>query len=254
MIHGEPTVHPDLAEILMEDVLTRILKVKAGELVAAARPRSEAEMERRARAAPPPRDFAGALRARIGRGPAAVIAEIKRASPSKGVLRADFDPAAIAASYAANGAACLSVLTDATFFQGAADHLRAARAACALPVLRKDFVIDPYQVFEARAMGADCILLIVAALETAQMVELERDARGRLASQCSPRCTTPASSSARPRCRRRSSASTTATSARSRPPWTRPSTSFPAYRPAAWSSPRAASSPQPTSRGCVRAA
>ena len=161
----------------MDDVLTRILAVKAGELAEARARVPSAEMERRARAAPPPRDFVGALRARIDRGKPAVIAEIKRASPSKGVLRPDFDPAAIAASYAANGAACLSVLTDATFFQGSADHLRAARAACALPVLRKDFVVDPYQVYEARAMGADCILLIVAALETPQMVELERTAQ-----------------------------------------------------------------------------
>jgi indole-3-glycerol phosphate synthase len=151
--------------------------VKTGEIAAARAEVSTGEIERRARAAPPARDFLGAIRARIGRGDAAVIAEIKRASPSKGVLRADFDPSAIARSYAAHGAACLSVLTDATFFQGSAEHLRAARAACELPVLRKDFVVDPYQVFEARAMGADCILLIAAALETTQMIELERTAR-----------------------------------------------------------------------------
>jgi indole-3-glycerol phosphate synthase len=161
----------------MDDVLVRILNVKSAELAAAQAAVPLTEMARRAGVAPPVRDFAGAVRATIERGAAAVIAEIKRASPSKGVLRADFDPAAIAASYAANGATCLSVLTDATFFQGAADHLRAARAACALPVLRKDFVIDPYQVFEARAMGADCILLIVAALETSRMIELERTAQ-----------------------------------------------------------------------------
>ena len=161
----------------MEDVLNRILAVKADEIAAARAETPLDEMERRARAAGMPRDFVGALRARIDHGAVAVIAEIKRASPSKGLLRADFDPVAIARSYAAHGATCLSVLTDATFFQGAADHLRGARAASALPVLRKDFVIDPYQVFESRAMGADCILLIVAALETAQMIELERTAR-----------------------------------------------------------------------------
>jgi indole-3-glycerol phosphate synthase len=159
------------------DVLERILAVKAEEIATARAAIPFAEMERRALAAPPLRDFVGALRSRVDRGAAAVIAEIKRASPSKGLLRADFDPAAIARSYAAGGAACLSVLTDATFFQGSADHLRAARAACVLPILRKDFVVDPYQVFEARAMGADCILLIVAALETAQMLELERTAQ-----------------------------------------------------------------------------
>ncbi|HTO48431.1 MAG TPA: indole-3-glycerol phosphate synthase TrpC [Burkholderiales bacterium] len=161
----------------MTDVLTRILAVKASELAAARGAVSLAEMERRAQAAAPLRDFVGALRAKLDAGRPAVIAEIKRASPSRGVLRADFDPPAIARSYAANGAACLSVLTDATFFQGADEHLRAARAACALPVLRKDFVIDPYQVFEARAIGADCILLIVAALEDAQLIELERTAQ-----------------------------------------------------------------------------
>jgi indole-3-glycerol phosphate synthase len=161
----------------MDDVLARILAVKSGELAAARAAVPAAELERQARHAPATRDFAGALRAKLDRGAPAVIAEIKRASPSKGVIRPDFDPPAIARSYAAHGAACLSVLTDATFFQGSAADLRAARAACALPVLRKDFVVDPYQVFEARAMGADCILLIVAALETARLLELERTAQ-----------------------------------------------------------------------------
>jgi indole-3-glycerol phosphate synthase len=123
------------------------------------------------------RDFEGALRARIAAGQAAVIAEIKKASPSKGVIRADFVPADIAQSYAENGAACLSVLTDRQFFQGQPDYLKQARASCDLPVLRKDFLVDPYQVYEARAMGADCILLIVACLADAQMAELEAIAR-----------------------------------------------------------------------------
>ena len=160
----------------MSDILARILAVKREEIAAASRERPLTALRAAAEAAPAPRDFVGALRGAIAAGRPAVIAEIKKASPSKGVLRADFDPAAIARAYAANGAACLSVLTDRQFFQGTDDHLCTARAACALPVLRKDFVIDPYQVFEARALGADCILLIVAALADSQMLELERTA------------------------------------------------------------------------------
>ena len=157
----------------MSDILQRILTVKAGEVAAAQAARSLAVVRAAAEAAAPPRDFAGALRARIAAGKPAVIAEVKKASPSKGLLRPNFDPAAIAASYEKHGAACLSVLTDAQFFQGAADDLVRARAACALPALRKDFMIDAYQIYEARALGADCILLIVAALEDARMQELE---------------------------------------------------------------------------------
>jgi indole-3-glycerol phosphate synthase len=138
----------------------------------------EAEIARRAREAPAPRDFAGAIRARIAAGRPAVIAEVKRASPSKGLLREDFDPAAIARSYEAAGAACLSVLTDREFFRGAPEDLARARAACRLAVLRKDFVIEPYQVFEARAMGADAILLIAAALAPETMKALEEIALG----------------------------------------------------------------------------
>ena len=157
----------------MTDVLDRILAVKHEELAVARRERPVDVVRAAAECAAPARDFVGALRAKIAAGRPAVIAEIKKASPSKGVIRADFDPAAIARAYAANGAACLSVLTDRRFFQGAPEHLAAARAACALPVLRKDFVIDPYQVYEARALGADCILLIVAALDPERMRELE---------------------------------------------------------------------------------
>jgi indole-3-glycerol phosphate synthase len=157
----------------MSDILNRILAAKAVEISRAQAECSLTAMRERASAAPPARDFAGALRARIAVGNTAVIAEIKKASPSKGVLRANFDPPAIAASYAAGGAACLSVLTDRQFFQGAPEYLSAARAVCTLPVLRKDFIVDPYQVFEARAMGADCILLIVAALGPAQSRDLE---------------------------------------------------------------------------------
>ncbi len=155
----------------MADFLEKILAVKAEEVAKAKR--SEAAVRREAESAEKPRDFVGALRAKIAAGRPAVIAEIKKASPSKGVLRERFDPAAIARSYAQHGAACLSVLTDERFFQGHAGDLAAARGACDLPALRKDFVIDPYQVYESRAMGADCILLIVAALEPSQMRELE---------------------------------------------------------------------------------
>ena len=157
----------------MSDILDKILKVKREEIEAARTLRPLVRMRAAAEAAPPARDFAGALRARIGTGKSAVIAEIKKASPSQGVIRENFDPAAIAASYAAHGAACLSVLTDAHFFQGAPEHLIAARAAAGIPVLRKDFMVDEYQVFEARAWGADCILLIVAALDPARLRELE---------------------------------------------------------------------------------
>jgi len=147
------------------DILKKILERKAEE-VAERRARVPLDaLEGRLADAPAVRPFVGALRARIEAGGAAVIAEIKKASPSKGVMRPDFRPAEIAASYAAGGATCLSVLTDADFFQGSDAYLQAARAACALPVLRKDFTVDPYQVYEARAIGADCILLIVAALD-----------------------------------------------------------------------------------------
>jgi indole-3-glycerol phosphate synthase len=160
----------------MSGILDRILQVKAAEVEAARRARSLDELEALAQSAPAPRDFVGALRQKLRAGAAGVIAEIKKASPSKGVLRASFDPVSIASSYARHGAACLSVLTDTQFFQGSLDHLREARAACSLPILRKDFVIDAYQLHEARAAGADCILLIAAALETASMRALEAQA------------------------------------------------------------------------------
>ncbi len=162
----------------MADILQRILAVKAGEIEKAKKTLSLAALRSLAEAAEKPRDFVGALRAKIAAGKPAVIAEIKKASPSKGVLREPFDPAAIARSYARHGAACLSVLTDETFFQGCTEHLSAARAASGLPALRKDFVIDAYQVYEARSSGADCILLIVAALSPSQMGELEALAAG----------------------------------------------------------------------------
>ncbi len=151
-------------------ILERIVAAKRAEIAAAKK--KTTDIKTRAAGAPPVRDFVAALRARQP----AVIAEIKRASPSRGVLRADFDPAAIAKSYENAGAACMSVLTDAEFFQGAPEHLAQARAACGLPALRKDFLIDPYQVYEARALGADCVLLIVACLDDAELRELERAA------------------------------------------------------------------------------
>lgn len=157
--------------------MQRILDVKAEELAAAQRVKPLAQLAAEARVASPVRDFVAALRAKLAAGRPAVIAEIKKASPSKGVLRAQFDPAALAASYARHGAACLSVLTDAQFFQGSLEDLRRARMACALPVLRKDFTIDVYQVHEARAAGADCILLIAAALDLHRMKDLEQAAR-----------------------------------------------------------------------------
>jgi len=155
------------------DILQRILAVKREEVTAARAAMPLAQLRLEAQAAPGPRDFVGALRAKIAAGRAAVIAEIKKASPSKGVLRADFRPAHIARSYADHGAACLSVLTDRQFFQGDPAYLSEARTASGLPVLRKDFMIDVYQVYEARTLGADCILLIVAALELPAMLELE---------------------------------------------------------------------------------
>lgn len=158
----------------MSDILKKILAVKAQEVAASKPVKPVPQIRAEAKRAAPARDFVGAIRGKIAAGQPAVIAEIKKASPSKGVIRADFRPAAIAESYARHGAACLSVLTDEQFFQGSAAYLKQARAACNLPVLRKDFMVDEYQILEARAMEADAILLIAAALTLGQMKKFEK--------------------------------------------------------------------------------
>lgn len=162
----------------MSDILDKIVAVKHQEVAAAKKRISLEAMRADAQSRVLTRDFLGAIRSKLAAGKPAVIAEVKKASPSKGVLRADFIPADIAQSYAEHGAACLSVLTDKQFFQGSVDYLKQARASCDLPVLRKDFLVDAYQVYESRAMGADCILLIAACLSDAQMAEFEAIARG----------------------------------------------------------------------------
>jgi indole-3-glycerol phosphate synthase len=162
----------------MSDILSQIVAVKREEIAAAQQRVSLQAIRADAESRVLTRDFEGALRRKIAAGRSAVIAEIKKASPSKGLLRADFIPADIAQSYAEAGAACLSVLTDRQFFQGQNDFLKQARASCDLPVLRKDFMVDPYQIYESRAVGADCVLLIAACLEDAQLAELEAIALG----------------------------------------------------------------------------
>ncbi len=163
------------SEFLESDILQRILATKAQEVAAARERVALSALREQAAARGPARGFAATVQAKVAAGGPAVIAEVKKASPSRGVLRADFDPAAIARSYAAGGATCLSVLTDVQYFQGAASYLQQARAACALPVLRKDFMVDAYQIAEAAAMGADCVLLIAAALPRAQLIEMEAE-------------------------------------------------------------------------------
>ncbi|MEW8432202.1 MAG: indole-3-glycerol phosphate synthase TrpC, partial [gamma proteobacterium symbiont of Ctena orbiculata] len=160
------------------DILLKIIRRKREEISERAAARSVDELRMQIEQAPEPRGFAAAIAARLAAGEAGVIAEIKKASPSKGVLREDFQPAEIARSYARGGAACLSVLTDIDFFQGSDRYLQEAREACDLPVIRKDFIIDPYQVYEARAIGADCILLIAACLDDRQLYELNELAHG----------------------------------------------------------------------------
>ena len=161
----------------MSDILNKIVAVKHEEIAAAIQQKPLAAMRADAESRVLTRDFVAAIRNKIAAGKAAVIAEVKKASPSKGVLRADFIPADIAQSYAEYGAACLSVLTDRQFFKGEIDYLKQARASCSLPVLRKDFMVDAYQVYESRVMGADCILLIAAVLDDAQMKDMEALAR-----------------------------------------------------------------------------
>jgi indole-3-glycerol phosphate synthase len=157
----------------MSDILNKIIATKHDEIAALMRAKPLSVVRAEAESHGDVRDFSGAIEAKIAAGKSAVIAEVKKASPSKGILRESFVPAEIARSYESGGAACLSVLTDAPYFQGSVEYLKAARAACHLPVIRKDFIVDPYQVYEARAMGADCILLIVGALELHQMQALE---------------------------------------------------------------------------------
>lgn len=158
----------------MSNILDKILATKREEIRLTSSYRPIEDLQREVGGAPMVRNFEQAIRNKIANGESAVIAEIKKASPSKGVIREQFDPITIAQTYEQNGAACLSVLTDRDYFMGASEYLVAARSATQLPVLRKDFIVDPYQIFEARCMGADCILLIVAALEQSQMLELER--------------------------------------------------------------------------------
>src|SRR5512137_899970 len=166
-------MQPLFKEPCMSDILNKILAVKSQEVAAALSAKPLPALRAEAECADAPRDFVGSIRSKIAAGQPAVIAEIKKASPSKGVIREDFRPAEIAASYEQHGAACLSVLTDEQFFQGSAQYLQQARAACGLPVLRKDFMVHEYQVYQARAMGADAILLIASALTLHQMKTLE---------------------------------------------------------------------------------
>lgn len=175
--HNPIPSDPGFTLSFMSDILQKIVEVKHQEVALASRRKPLAEVRADAESRVLTRDFLGAMRSAISDGRPAVIAEIKKASPSKGVIREDFIPADIAQSYAEYGAACLSVLTDRQFFQGSVDYLKQARASCPLPVLRKDFLVDPYQVYESRAMGADAVLLIAACLDDAQMKDMEAIAR-----------------------------------------------------------------------------